>query len=241
MDSFLLTKYTIGDGLGMGSYSPGHLLWLLMIAAVIAVLGRKYRTMDGKGQRVVLLVLAALSLADELFKDIVPIATGQWNWAFLPLHICSISIFAIIAHALTRSSIAAEFLYAVSLPTAAMALVFPNWTAMLPCCNYESIHSFSIHGLIVIYTAMLLYGGFRPSAGRLRYVVAIFLALAAVAYAANAAFGTNFFFLSSGDEGNPLGLLERYIGKGYLIAFPVIAALCWLPMYMIPMHLEKRR
>ena len=241
MDSFLLTKYTIGDGLGMGSYSPGHLLWLLMIAAVIAVLGRKYRTMDGKGQRVVLLVLAALSLADELFKDIVPIATEQWNWAFLPLHICSISIFAIIAHALTRSSIAAEFLYAVSLPTAAMALVFPNWTAMLPCCNYESIHSFSIHGLIVIYTAMLLYGGFRPSAGRLRYVVVIFLALAAVAYAANAAFGTNFFFLSSGDEGNPLGLLERYIGKGYLIAFPVIAALCWLPMYMIPMHLEKRR
>ena len=115
MDSFLLTKYTIGDGLGMGSYSLGHLLWLLMIAAVIAVLGRKYRTMDGKGQRVVLLVLAALSLADELFKDIVPIATGQWNWAFLPLHICSISIFAIIAHALTRSSIAAEFLYAVSL------------------------------------------------------------------------------------------------------------------------------
>ena len=88
---------------------------------------------------------------------------------------------------------------------------------------------------------MLLYGGFRPSAGRLRYVVAIFLALAAVAYAANAAFGTNFFFLSSGDEGNPLGLLERYIGKGYLIAFPVIAALCWLPMYMIPMHLERRR
>lgn len=241
MDSFLLTKYTIGDGLGMGSYSPGHLLWLLMIAAVIAVLGRKYRTMDGKGQRVVLLVLAALSLADELFKDIVPIATEQWNWAFLPLHICSISIFAIIAHALTRSSIAAEFLYAVSLPTAAMALVFPNWTAMLPCCNYESIHSFSIHGLIVIYTAMLLYGGFRPSAGRLRYVVVIFLALAAVAYAANAAFGTNFFFLSSGDEGNPLGLLERYIGKGYLIAFPVIAALCWLPMYMIPMHLERRR
>lgn len=241
MDSFLLTKYTIGDGLGMGSYSLGHLLWLLMIAAVIAVLGRKYRTMDGKGQRVVLLVLAALSLADELFKDIVPIATGQWNWAFLPLHICSISIFAIIAHALTRSSIVAEFLYAVSLPTAAMALVFPNWTAMLPCCNYESIHSFSIHGLIVIYTAMLLYGGFRPSAGRLRYVVAIFLALAAVAYAANAAFGTNFFFLSSGDEGNPLGLLERYIGKGYLIAFPVIAAICWLPMYMIPMHLERRR
>ena len=83
--------------------------------------------------------------------------------------------------------------------------------------------------------------GFLFSLGAHFPVVVIFLALAAVAYAANAAFGTNFFFLSSGDEGNPLGLLERYIGKGYLIAFPVIAALCWLPMYMIPMHLERRR
>ena len=240
MDTFLRTKFTIPPDLGMGAYSVGHILWLIAIASVIAVLGRRYSKMDGRHRGYTLYTLAALALADELFKDIVPLVTGQWDWAFLPLHVCSISIFAIIIHAMTHSAIAAEFLYAVSLPTAIMALVFPNWTSMLPCCNYESIHSFSIHGLIVIYPCMLLYGGFKPDARRLVPVSAIFIVLALIAAAANSVFGTNFFFLSGGDDGNPLSLLERYIGRWYILAFPVIAAICWIPMYMIPSRRRKQ-
>ena len=234
MGTFWLTKFTIGPGHGMGAYSLGHFFWLAAVVLTIVLLGRSYRNGDGKHRKRVLHILALLALLDELYKDIVPILTGQWNWAFLPLHICSISIFVIIIHAITGSAVAAEFLYAVSLPTAIMALVFPNWTSSLPFWNYESIHSFSIHGLIVIYPAILLYGGFRPCARRLLPVSAIFLALSGIASLANHFLGTNFFFLSGGDDGNPLSLLESYIGHWYILAFPVIAAICWIPMYRIP-------
>ena len=185
MDTFLMTKFTIPPGYGMGAYSLGHFLWLAAIISATVAVAAKYKEMDGRHRRYLLYVLASAALLDELYKDIVPIVTGQWNWGFLPLHICSISIFVIMIHAITHSVRAAEFLYAVSLPTAVMALVFPNWTSSLPFWNYESIHSFSIHGLIVIYPAILLYGGFRPCARRLLPVSAIFLALSGIASLAN--------------------------------------------------------
>ena len=144
-------------------------------------------------------------------------------------------------HAITGSDKVAEFLYAVTLPTAIMALVFPNWTAMLPCCNYESIHSFSVHILLVIYPSMLLFGGFRPSFPRLRYSIIPFGALTVIAVVANVKLGTNFFFLNGGESGNPLGFLERYVGGWYVLAFPLIAAVCWLPMYLLPRRLGRER
>ena len=239
MDLFLKTKFTIEPGHGMGQYSVGHIIWLLSAALIIVILGRRYRDSGERQRRLILRVLAALTLLDEVYKDIVPIMTGQWDWAFLPLHICSISIFAVALHAITESDKVAEFLYAVTLPTAVMALVFPNWTAMLPCCNYESIHSFSVHILLVIYPSMLLFGGFRPCFPRLRYSIIPFGILTVIAVIANGRLGTNFFFLNGGESGNPLGFLERYIGGWYVLAFPLIAAACWLPMYLLPRHFRR--
>lgn len=241
MDLFLKTKFTIEPGHGMGQYSLGHVLWLAGAILTIILLGRVYKGSDEHRRRIIRWVLAALTLIDELYKDIIPIMTGQWDWAFLPLHICSISIFAVALHAITGSDKVAEFLYAVTLPTAIMALVFPNWTAMLPCCNYESIHSFSVHILLVIYPSMLLFGGFRPSFPRLRYSIIPFGVLTVIAVVANAKLGTNFFFLNGGESGNPLGFLERYVGGWYVLAFPLIAAVCWLPMYLLPRRLSRER
>ena len=238
---FTKTKFTIEPGHGMGSYSPGHILWLACALLAIVILGRIYRDSEEGKRRLIRRILAALTLIDELYKDIVPIVTGQWDWAFLPLHICSISIFAVVLHAVTESDKVAEFLYAVTLPTAIMALAFPNWTAVLPCCNYESIHSFSVHILLVIYPSMLLFGGFQPSFARLRYSIVPFGMLAAVAVIANERLGTNFFFLNGGESGNPLGFIERYVGGWYVLAFPVIAAACWLPMYLLPRHFRRKR
>ena len=236
MNPFLRTKFTIEPGYGMGAWSAGHILWLFAALLLIVLLGRKYRVSDESVRRLIRRILALLTFADEIYKYIIPLATGQWNWNFLPLHICSISIFAVCIHAVTESENVAEFLYAVTLPTALMALVFPNWTAMLPCWNFESIHSFSVHILLVTYPVMLLYGGFRPSFGRLRHSILPGALLTALAVAVNSILDTNFFFLNGGDEGNPLGFLEGYIGGWYVLAFPVIAALCWTPMYLIPLH-----
>ncbi len=240
MNTFFVNKFNIADGLGPGAYSAGHILYLAVLIVIIFTLGPYYKKSSEAIRKRIRNVLASLVLIDEVIKYIVPLATDAWNWAFLPLHVCSLSIFIICLHAITGSDKVAEVLYAVSLPTALMALIFPNWM-MLPLWNYESIHSFTVHMLIVIYPSMLLFGGFIPVFSRLKAAIIPFAVAIAVAVTANHYLGTNFFFLNGGDSGNPLSFLERYVGMWYILAFPVIAALLWLGMYGIPCLVRKRK
>ncbi len=239
MTDFLATKHTIDAGKGISTYGAEHLIWLLCGAAAIIILCRLYRRADERGRGRLRALVCALVLIDEAVKYFVTIPTGQWRWEFLPLHLCSLSVFMILIHALTRSQRVAEALFAISLPSALMALVFPNWM-MLPCWNWESIHSFSIHILIVAYPCMLLSGGFIPDFRRLKYSFLPLAAAIAAAIIANRLLDTNFFFLNGGDEGNPLSFLEKRVGMWYVLALPVAAAVVWTIMYTLASAVRKR-
>ena len=218
----------------MGSLSLGHFFWLAVLLFLIVFLGRAYKASDESRRQRIRLIVAGLIMLDEIAKDLVVPLSGQWEWEFLPLHLCSISVFAVFFHALTGNRLLEEYLYALTLPTALMAMVFPDWTSALPFWNFMCLHSFTIHLLLVLYPCLLLYGGFRPSAGRLAAIVPIVALLAAVMHFVNIALGTNFFFVNGSPEGSPLEFIEDRIGKGYLLAFPLIAVMLWLPMYTIP-------
>lgn len=240
MSTFLLTKHNIGQGLGIGSWSPAHFAWLAAGLAFTLLLCHFYKAGDGKRRAQLCWAMAVLVMADEILKYVFSISTGQWSWEFLPLHLCSLSAFVILAHAITHSENVAEYLYALDLPAALMALVFPNWT-MLPCMNWESIHSFSIHILLAAYPCMLLAGGWRPRFQRLKYSIIPFAIAVIVAVTANHFLDTNFFFLNGSDSGNPLSFLQKYLGWGYLIGFPVIAAALWSVMYLLIPRVLKWR
>ena len=216
----------------MDSYSFGHFIWLGLLFFLIFFLGKKYRAADEDKRKKIRIAIASLIMLDEIVKDIIMPITGQWDWSFLPLHLCSISVFVVFIHALTGNRILEEYTYAITLPTASMAMAFPDWTGALPCMNLMCIHSFSIHLLLVLYPCLLLYGGFIPSAKQLFRLIPIVAFLAFVMYFVNGALGTNFFFVNGGGDGNPLTFLEKYIGGWYRLAFPVIAAICWIPMYL---------
>ena len=232
MPDFLKSRFTIEPGKGMDSYSLGHFIWLGLLFFLIFFLGKKYRAADEDKRKKIRIAIASLIMLDEIVKDIIMPITGQWDWNFLPLHLCSISVFVVFIHALTGNRILEEYTYAITLPTASMAMAFPDWTGALPCMNLMCIHSFSIHLLLVLYPCLLLYGGFIPSAKQLFRLIPIVAFLAFVMYFVNGALGTNFFFVNGGGDGNPLTFLEKYIGGWYRIAFPVIAAICWIPMYL---------
>ena len=203
-----------------------------MLFFLILFLGKKYRAADEDKRKKIRIAIASLIMLDEIVKDIIMPITGQWDWSFLPFHLCSISVFVVFIHALTGNRMLEEYTYAITLPTASMAMAFPDWTGALPCMNLMCIHSFSIHLLLVLYPCLLLYGGFIPSAKQLFRLIPIVAFLAFVMYFVNGALGTNFFFVNGGGDGNPLTFLEKYIGGWYRIAFPVIAAICWIPMYL---------
>lgn len=236
MHDFLMTEESIGTGKGMGMFSPGHIFWIL-IFLLILYLVKLHRSEQKKLSS----LIAILIVADEILKHVSAALTGQWSWSLLPLHICSLSIFAVILHRMAGRRIIAEYLYAVSLPTALMALAFPEWASVLPFCSFMSIHSFTIHILIALYPCLLLYGGFRPSAKSLVSIIPFLAFMMVIMHFINNMLGTNFFFISSGGKDNPLAWTEAYAGRWYLLAFPFLATICWLPMYGIPCIVREKQ
>ena len=213
-------------------FGPVHLFWLGLCAGLCAGGFLLYRRLGPMGRRRVLAVLTVLLLADELLKDVSSLATGQFVWQFLPFHLCSINLFVCVWHTLRPGPVSAEALYALSLPGAAAALLFPSWQA-LPLCNVMHLHSSTAHILLILYPVLLLAGGFRPQVRRLPAVFGIFCLDVLAAAAVNALCGTNFMFLR-GPYGNAaLSLIERAFGPGpgYLCGLMLIVLAVWAALY----------
>lgn len=197
-------------------------------------LGGAYRRWDERKRLRCRRTIALLLVLDELFKDISTLATGRFQMDFLPLHLCSINIFVILADAVKPRENLREVLYAVCLPGAFFALLTPGWS-YLPLWNALCIHSFTAHILLFLYPALLLWGGFRPSFRRFLRVLPWCLPPVAAAFAVNQIFGTNFMFLRYAGEGNPLSWFESFLGSpGYLAGIPVLAGLCWALLFGAP-------
>ena len=245
MSSFWYTKKTMRDIFGetFAAFRPfdaTHLCELALCAAVCAAGAVLYRRADAAARRRILLAVTVLILADELVKYVFTLATGQFEWGFLPLHLCSINIFVCAWYTARPNGLAAEILYALCVPGALLAMLSPSWTA-LPVLNCMHLHSATVHILLILYPVLLLAGGFRPDWRRLPKV-ALFLAAACVpALACNLLTGTNFMFLSRTD-GNPiLELFARLFGGDlYLLGFPILLAVLWTALYL-PWSLAKKK
>lgn len=241
MEYFWGTGFTVPPGNGFDLFGGGHLAWLLLLVLLCLFLGRKYRKWDERQRVLCSRLLAALLLADELFKDISTLATGNFRLDYLPLHLCSINIFLILADAVRPAGILREVLYAVCLPGAFFALLFPGW-AYLPLCNALCIHSFTAHILLFLYPFLLLCGGFRPRLSRFLKALPFFVPVVAGVYVFNRIFGTNFMFLSFAGQGNPLSLFEAWLGNpGYLWGIPVLAVLSWTVLYGVPFLVRRKK
>ena len=240
MEYFWYTKFTIPDGHGFALFGPQHLAWLAAAAAVCLVMGRLYSRWDERARARCRLAVGLLLLADELFKDVASLATGQFRLDFLPFHLCSINIFVVWADILRPGPAKKEVLYAACLPGAVAALLFPSWTKT-PVWNFMALHSFTVHILLLLYPVLLLAGGFRPRFANLRRAAAPAALCVAGVFALNKLLGTNFMFLNGAGEGNPLTLFEQWLGDpGYLAAYPFLIALVWAVLYL-PWALARRR
>lgn len=235
------TGFTVPAGKGFSLFGFGHVLWLLFWLGLCGMLGISYSNWDEKRRQTCLRILASLLLADELFKVISTSVTGRFQLDFLPLHLCSINIFLILADAWRPADSLREILYAVCLPGAFFALVFPGWS-YLPLWNGLCIHSFTAHILLFLYPFLLICGGFRPKFTRFLKLLPFCLLAAAGAYGFNQVFGTNFMFLRYAGTGNPLSLFEAALGSpGYLVGIPILCALCWAILYGGKAVLDKAK
>lgn len=238
MKYFLDTTSTIPSGMGFAHFSGEHFAELAVFLLLAVIVCLIYRRSAEKSRGRMRFAMAAMLIADELFKHIMLFAGGNWAPGYLPLHLCSINLFLAAIYAWRPSRALSGFLYCVCLPAALAALIFPNWSD-LPVLNFMRLHSLSVHILLALYPLMLLAGGEVDRSFRQvpKYIV-ILLGLALVALAANLLFDTNFMFLMYAPEGNPLGFFERTLGS-HLWGFPIIIAPVVLLLHL-PLPVGKR-
>lgn len=238
MQYFLDTTETIPSGVGFEQFGLLHFAWLVIfvLTTVLCIFG--YKKCTEKGRQMWKITVAALLLADELFKVVMLSIGGRYTPAYLPLHLCSINIFVIAFYTWKPSKALAGYLYTVGIPGAMAALLFPSWTA-LPLGNFMHLHSFTVHILLALYPIVLFAAGeIKPEVKKIPQYLFVLIAMAVPIYFVNLLLDTNFMFLMEADSGNPLYLFEQMWGN-HLYGFPVIIAGVLAVMY-IPLVIYRR-
>lgn len=232
------TTETIPTGVGFSHFDGLHIAWLALFAVITIVNCVWYRKMNSQSRARWKKIVAILLVADEIYKMVFLIIGGRYAPDYLPLHLCSINIFVIAIHAWKPSKLLNGFLYTVCIPGAMAALLFPTWTS-LPLLNFMHLHSFTVHILLALYPIVLgTAGELSPSVRKIPQYLLLLLVMAIPIYGINLLLDTNFMFLISASEGNPLYLFEQLWGN-HLLGFPVIIAGVLLVMY-VPMVLFRR-
>ncbi len=239
---FFVTKDTIPEGVGFSTFGPMHLIWLAAIVLCIIIAAIVYKRLDDQKRRIMRVVIGSAILLLEIAKDIFHGIVGEFGVGYLPLHLCGINILLIGFDLFIQNNTVRNFLYYFSIAGASLALLFPNWTS-LPCWNFSCIHSFSIHGLLVMYPILLVAGGeVKPDLKTMPKCILLLIGMAIPIYFVNLAFDTNFMFLMRPDKGNPLEMFEKLLGNhlwGFPILLPVVMLVMYLPILIID-KLKKR-
>lgn len=237
MKYFLETTDTICDGVGFSHFDALHFIWLTAFIVISVINCLWYRHLSESGRLRWRKAVAILLVVDELFKDVMLLIGGRFTVSYLPLHLCSINIFLIAFHAWRPNKLIGGFLYTVCIPAAIAALLFPTWTS-LPLGNFMHLHSFTVHILLALYPIVLANAGeTKPQARDIPKYLVILAGLALVALVANLCLDTNFMFLMSADEGNPLYLFQQMWGS-HLLGYPVLITAVLVVMF-VPMMLLR--
>lgn len=233
---FFVTTDHIPEGVGFQTFGLTHILWLsagliFCIAACIF-----FRKLSADKRKLMLRVLGAYIFLQEMAKNLVLILLGEFDWGYLPFHLCGINILLIAFDTVKQTKTVRSFLYYFAIPGAALALLFPNWTEM-PVWNFFHIHSFTIHILLVLYPLLLVTTNQVSTDLKSAFQgVGLLVAMAIPVYFLNLLWDTNFMFLMRPDSGNPLEFFEKLLGShlwGFPILLPVVILVMYLPLFII--------
>ena len=211
--------------------SPTHLFWLGLTLLMTIWTFTWFKMQDPETKTKAFRILTVLLLADEIFKYVVTLATGQFEWQFLPFHLCSINLFVCLWNTLRPNTTAKEILYTICIPAALIALLTPAWMP-LPILNFMHLHSATVHIMLLLYPLMLLADGFRPNIKNIGKVLIFLVCAAILAAGLNALWGTNFMFLSRTDNNPMLNLVANIFGKFYVLGMGLLVIVVLIIMYL---------
>lgn len=225
--------------IGFQLYGALHIGWLIIIAFITLISTYYYTVTSPERRKKYRFALPIVLIVLEIIKDFILFLNGTFTLDELPLHLCSVAMFLILWNAIRPTALNKEILYALVLPGALAALLFPSWTE-IPVFSYIHFHSFVHHTLLIMYPVWLLVSGeLKPNPRELHRVAIFLISLALPIYLFNKAVGTNFMFTNYPAPGSPLVLLEQWLGNpGYLVGFAGLILIVWFFIYL---PLEKKK
>ncbi|MER2122097.1 MAG: YwaF family protein [Solibacillus sp.] len=226
---------------GFTIFDPIHIMWLIFIACFLVTSLYFYYYSTREKQDLLLKSVFWLLLFLEIAKQLYLLVTNQYSYWSPPLHLCGFGIFIIGLHAYFPTRTTATLLYTLTLPGAAIALLFPGWT-IDPVGDFLHFHSFIFHALLVIFVFVLIFTNQLQTAFCDIWRSALFLAITVPPiYAYNARFQTNFMFLNKPVRGTPLQwLYDAFGASGYLVSLTLVIVVLWMMLYL-PHAIRKRR
>lgn len=231
------------EGLGFSTFDKTHLLWLLAGLLLIVFAGILYKKLNPDRQKKMLRILGIYIFCQEMLKNVVVTAVGEFEVGYLPLHLCGINILLIAFDIIKPTATVRSFLYYFCIPGAALALLFPNWTET-PFFNFFHWHSFLIHISLVMYPVLLVSAGqIKLNLKAALKSLALLIILAIPIYFLNILWETNFMFLREPDSGNPLELFQKLLGNhlwGFPILLPTVLGIMQLPIIIINKIKKKK-
>ncbi|MEK4423537.1 YwaF family protein [Solibacillus sp. FSL K6-1523] len=219
--------------IGFTLFDSTHIIWLVSISSALIFSIYFYKFSNIVNQRIYLKCIFWLLLVLECAKQLFLLVQGQYSYWSPPLHLCGLGIFITGWHAYFGSRTTATILYALTLPGAAIALIFPGWTAD-PVGSFLHVHSFLFHALLLAFIIPLLVTKQLDLRWQDLWRAVVFLALTVPSiYLYNSHFQTNFMFLNRPVSGTPLQwLFDGFGASGYLMSLALVLLLLWILMYL---------
>ena len=219
---------------GFTIFDSIHLTWLLGISLFFIISLYSYHYLSTKQQQLFQKFIFWLLLFLEITKQLYLVSTDQYSYWSPPLHLCGLGIFIIGWHSYFPNRTTATLLFTLTLPGAAIALLFPGWTADA-IWSFLHIHSFVFHALLIVFVLVLVKEQQLTTQFRDCWRAALFLLLTVPAiYLYNATFNTNFMFLNKPVKNTPLQwLYDAFSPSGYLLSLAGVIFIIWVMLYTL--------
>lgn len=240
-DYFFTPQTELPPGAGFALGSRGHIAALVLVMGCTLLLLLMSRHLSHGAKARMLRVLSSSMLVLELGKDFILGLLGAFSVGYLPLHLCSLSMFVCLYYAFhPQSKRTGQVLYSVVLPGALSALLFPNWN-VFPLLHFQSIHSFLYHGLLLFFGLFPVVSGMvSPGPGAILPSMGFLSALALPVGLLNRCLHTNYMFLRGPSKGSPLEFLTVIPGKYGYLAGLFLLALSVVILTNLPFWLVER-
>jgi len=221
-------------------FYPPHLAALGIVILVNILLVRFGRGADPQTRRNIRYTIAAILIANEAAWHVWNWSVGQWTiQTMLPLHLCSVMVFASAVMLTTLNYTIYELLYFLGIAAATQALLTPD-VGVYGFPHFRFFQTFISHGLIVttaIY--MTLVEGYRPYWRSLVRVLVLGNLYMIVIFGINMVLGSNYLFIArKPDTPSLIDVLGPW--PWYILSLEAIAAVLCFLLYL-PFAMRDRK